>query len=74
MKKVLLLVADGTEETEAVATIDVLRRGKLSVTVASVARSLLVHCANGVKIEADIQLASIPKVEAANASGCCHPV
>ena len=35
-KKVLIAIADGIEELEAVTTIDVLRRAKADVTVASV--------------------------------------
>lgn len=54
MKQVLIPVADGTEEIEAVTLIDVLRRAGAKVTVASVmsGRTTIV-AARGVKIEAD---------------------
>lgn len=54
MKQVLIPVADGTEEIEAVTLIDVLRRAGAKVTVASVmdGRTTVV-AARGVKIEAD---------------------
>jgi hypothetical protein len=51
-KKVLVPVADGCEEMEAVITIDVLVRAGASVTVASV-NTLTVTCSRGVKIVAD---------------------
>ncbi len=51
-KKVLVPLADGSEEIEAVAVIDILRRAGADVTVASVA-GLQVVCSRGVKIEAD---------------------
>jgi len=51
-KKVLVAVADGTEELEAVCIIDVLRRAEASVTVASVG-SLQVTASRGVKLVAD---------------------
>jgi 4-methyl-5(b-hydroxyethyl)-thiazole monophosphate biosynthesis len=51
-KKVLVPIADGTEEIEAVCIIDVLRRAGAEVVVASVgARE--VTCSRGVKIVAD---------------------
>lgn len=50
---VLVAIADGSEEMEAVITIDLLRRAKLHVTVASVESSLTVTASRGVKITAD---------------------
>lgn len=53
-KKVLVPVADGTEELEAVAIIDVLRRAGADVTVASVFRDRLrVTASRGVVLVAD---------------------
>jgi 4-methyl-5(b-hydroxyethyl)-thiazole monophosphate biosynthesis len=51
--KVLVAVADGTEELEAVTTIDTLVRGGAEVTVGSVMASLQVTCSRGVKLCAD---------------------
>lgn len=50
--KVLVPVADGTEEIEAVCIIDVLRRAGAEVTVASV-NGLQITASRGVKIVAD---------------------
>ena len=54
-KKVLVPIADGTEEIEAVCIIDVLRRAGADVTVASVG-SLQVTASRGVKLVADKQV------------------
>jgi 4-methyl-5(b-hydroxyethyl)-thiazole monophosphate biosynthesis len=51
-KKVLVPIADGSEEIEAVCIIDVLRRAGARVTVASV-HQLQVEASRGVKIVAD---------------------
>jgi len=51
-KKVLVPIADGSEEIEAVCIIDVLRRAGAQVTVASVGE-LQITAARGVKIVAD---------------------
>ena len=51
-KTVLVPVADGCEEIEAVTLIDVLRRAGARVTVASV-NNLQITASRGVKIEAD---------------------
>lgn len=51
-KRVLVPIADGTEELEAVAMIDILRRAGCDVTVASVA-GLQITASRGVKIVAD---------------------
>ncbi|KAG0324741.1 Protein deglycase DJ-1zDJ-1 [Podila horticola] len=61
-KTALVLIADGTEEMEAVITIDVLVRAGLDVTVASVkpdASVQPVKCSRGVKIVPDTLLSSL---------------
>lgn len=54
--KVLVAVADGTEEIEAVTIIDTLVRGGAEVTVASVMDRLEVICSRGVKIVGDCHI------------------
>jgi 4-methyl-5(b-hydroxyethyl)-thiazole monophosphate biosynthesis len=51
-KRILVPIADGTEEIEAVCLIDVLRRAGAAVTVASVGE-LQVTASRGVKLVAD---------------------
>lgn len=58
-KRAVVLVADGSEEMEAVITIDVLRRSGIDVVVASVGNTDVVNCSRGVKIVADTTLASL---------------
>eukprot|EP00873_Tetraselmis_striata_P019232 jgi/Tetstr1/439496/TSEL_027926.t1 len=59
-KRVLIPIADGTEEIEAVTVIDVMRRAGAEVVVASVedGRKQVV-CSRGVRIEADIEVREI---------------
>jgi protein deglycase len=52
-KRVLVPIGSGSEEMEAVITIDVLRRAGAEVIVASVETALEVDCSRGVKIVAD---------------------
>jgi len=52
-KKVLVPVTDGTEELEAVAIIDILRRADIHVHVASTTNNRQVTCSRGVPIIAD---------------------
>lgn len=52
-KCVLVPVADGTEDLEAVAIVDVLRRAGADVTIASVTGSLSVRCSQGIIVSAD---------------------
>jgi len=59
-KKVLAAIADGTEELEAVTIIDVLRRAKADVTVASVGAKQ-VTASRGVRLVADILIADCAK-------------
>ncbi len=53
MATVLVPIANGTEEIEAVCIIDVLRRAGAAVTVASVADGLRVTASRGVNLVAD---------------------
>lgn len=53
MASVVLPLAEGFEELEAVALIDVMRRGGIDVRVAYIGESPLVLGANGITIEAD---------------------
>ncbi len=55
-KKVLVPIADGTEEIEAACIIDTLRRAGADVTVASVDK-LQVTASRGVKLVADARIA-----------------
>lgn len=55
--RVLVPVADGSEDIETVAIIDVLRRAQFDVTVASVMPSLQITAARGTRIVTDTLLA-----------------
>lgn len=57
----LVCLAPGSEETEAVTTIDLLVRGGINVTTASVASdgSLTIVCSRGVKLLADAPLVEV---------------
>lgn len=54
IRHVLVPIANGTEEIEAVTIIDVLVRGGANVCVASVESTLQVVCSRGVKLSADV--------------------
>ena len=55
-KKVLVPIADGTEEIEAVCIIDVLRRAGADLMVASVGSGAQICASRGVKITADCMI------------------
>ena len=55
MKSVLVIIADGSEELEAVTVINLLRRAGISVTVASIS-NMQIKGARGTNIVADILL------------------
>lgn len=55
-KAVLVLLAEGFEEIEAVAPVDLLRRAGLSCTVAALDEPLLVTGRNGIRLRADVLL------------------
>ena len=54
--QILVPIADGSEEMEAVAIIDVLRRAKANVVVAALGNSLEVVASRKVKLVADVLL------------------
>ncbi|EOI3504118.1 protein deglycase YajL [Cronobacter dublinensis] len=57
----LVCLAPGTEETEAVTTVDLLVRGGINVTTASVASdgNLTITCSRGVRLLADAPLVEV---------------
>jgi 4-methyl-5(b-hydroxyethyl)-thiazole monophosphate biosynthesis len=59
MASVLIPLAEGFEELEAVALIDVMRRGGIEVRVAYIGDSPLVLGANGITVEADNAIENI---------------
>ncbi len=61
-KKVLIAIADGTEELEAVTIIDVLRRAGADVTVAAVGK-LEITCSRGVRLKADVLIGDCKDIE-----------
>jgi len=59
MSKVLVPLACGFEEIEAVSIIDVLRRAEIEVLVASLDENSLVKGANGITVQADVEVKNI---------------
>jgi len=59
MSSVLVPLATGFEEIEAVSIIDVLRRAEVEVLVASLGSDMLVKGANGITIQADLQVKDV---------------
>jgi protein DJ-1 len=55
----LVLLAQGSEEMEAVISIDVLRRGGIDVTVAGVEGATPIRCSRGVTITPDVALEGV---------------
>lgn len=54
MAKVYEFLANGFEDIEALAPVDILRRGGLEVKTVSISGSKIVESAHGVKVEADL--------------------
>ena len=65
MKTMYVFLADGFEEIEALAPIDVMRRAGLSVTTVSVTDSLTVTGAHGIPVVADTPFAQCDYADAA---------
>ena len=59
MPSALVAISEGSEELEAIGIIDILKRGKVDVTIASVDESKRVKCAHGVTITADTLIQDI---------------
>lgn len=57
MTRCLVIVTHGSEETEAVATIDLLRRAKMDVVVAGLTGADPVQCSRAVVLVPDVALA-----------------
>lgn len=64
MKKALVLLADGFEDIEAVTVVDVLRRGGVETTTASIHDRLDVLSAHGIVMKADALYADVAEREA----------
>jgi 4-methyl-5(b-hydroxyethyl)-thiazole monophosphate biosynthesis len=60
-KKVIVLLAEGFEEVEAVTPIDYLRRAGVEVTVAAIGTSLAVKGARGITVNADTSLQELAR-------------
>lgn len=58
-KTAILLIADGSEEMEAVITADILRRVGIAVTIAGVSDANCVKCSRDVKICVDAKFADV---------------
>jgi len=62
MKKALIILANGFEEIEATAIIDILRRGQVQVTVAGLNQTLIIG-AHQINIQADTTVEEIKNNE-----------
>lgn len=59
MAKVVVPIAKGFEEIEAVCMIDIMRRGGIEVIVAALDDKMLVKGANSITLDAEVNIASI---------------
>lgn len=64
MKKSYLFLAEGFEETEALAVVDILRRGKVEVEIVSISSQPDVKGAHGISVKADTLLKDVACTEA----------
>lgn len=61
MEKTYVFLADGFEEIEALATVDLLRRAGIDVETVSINPTLAVKGAHDIEVAADIMLADCPE-------------
>ncbi len=54
MKKVFEFLADGFEDIEALAPVDILRRGGVDIVTVSIMDTIMVKSAHGVEMKADV--------------------
>ncbi|ESO11714.1 hypothetical protein HELRODRAFT_156251 [Helobdella robusta] len=59
MPSALILLAEGAEEIETVVVADILVRGKVNVTIASLTRADSVKCSRNVVIKPDVSLSEV---------------
>ncbi len=64
MKTVYLFFAEGTEEVEALATVDILRRAGVDTRIVSIDGALTVSGAHGIRVEADMLIEDIDFAQA----------
>ncbi len=62
MSKILVLLADGFEEVEAITCVDYLRRASLDAIMVSTMESLDVKGAHGIQVKADMLLKDVKEV------------
>ena len=54
MAKAYEFLANGFEDIEALAPVDILRRGGVEVKTVSISNNLMVESANGITVKADL--------------------
>lgn len=59
MKKAFIFLANGFEEIEALATVDILRRAGIETATVTISSSMQVRGAHGVEVTADMALADV---------------
>ena len=59
MKNLAIFLADGFEEIEGLAVVDLCRRAGLTVTMAAIGASLTVNGSHGIRVEADALLENL---------------
>lgn len=74
MDKVLVFLADGFEEIEALTIVDYLRRADISLDTVSVIDGLEVVGSHDIKIKADIMIDDINKDDKLIAAICAGPI
>lgn len=61
MPRALVVIADGTEEIEVMAPVDILRRASMTVDFASVMENKTVKCAHNVVI-VSVPMSNSPRI------------